>query len=232
MDHRNSMNQLWQKRWDKGDTTWHKEQVNPFLKEFFTSFTGEVAAKSILVPLCGKSVDLIWLHKKGMNVIGVELVKRAIEEFFDEHNMVYTVEESSVLPECLVYRHEDRMTIYQCDFFKITSELFGGPVDFLWDHGSLVAIEYESKLCYSKVIQSVFSSSGEGLVEVVGYDRTLHPGPPFSTVETDVVSFFSGKFSVEKLCEWKATQLPGYASKIPGLAEADYKVFYIQGMNR
>jgi thiopurine S-methyltransferase len=40
----------------------------------------------VLVPLCGKSLDLAWLAGQGYRVLGVEL-SRAVEDFFREHGL-------------------------------------------------------------------------------------------------------------------------------------------------
>ena len=56
---------MWEGRWSEGKTGWHKDKVNPHLEEFFSRFTGNVEGKRILVPMCGKSIDLAWLHGKG-----------------------------------------------------------------------------------------------------------------------------------------------------------------------
>ena len=44
----------------------------------------------ILVPLCGKSKDLIWLQKHFHQVIGVELVPQAVKVFFEENQITPT----------------------------------------------------------------------------------------------------------------------------------------------
>ena len=47
--------------------------------------------KTVLVPLCGKSLDLIHLHSLGHNVIGVEWIEQACLEFFSENKIEYSV---------------------------------------------------------------------------------------------------------------------------------------------
>lgn len=42
-----------------------------------------------LFPLCGKSLDMLWVSKLGHEVVGVEFVKSACEEFFTENNIKY-----------------------------------------------------------------------------------------------------------------------------------------------
>lgn len=41
----------------------------------------------VFVPLCGKSLDMIWLAQQGHEVIGVELSPVAVEDFFRENGL-------------------------------------------------------------------------------------------------------------------------------------------------
>ena len=36
------------------------------------------------VPLCGKSLDMGWLNEQGASVVGVDLVRQPLEQYFDE----------------------------------------------------------------------------------------------------------------------------------------------------
>ena len=50
---------FWLEKWEKGDTKFDQTEVNPYLirhKEIF----GDLKGKKIFVPLCGKSIDLLW----------------------------------------------------------------------------------------------------------------------------------------------------------------------------
>jgi hypothetical protein len=61
--------------------------VHPSLLQYGPTFRAAEAARAvregtapastaptILVPLCGKTVDLIWLYEQGYRVIGIEIV--------------------------------------------------------------------------------------------------------------------------------------------------------------
>ena len=48
-------NEDWAKRWIDGKTAWHKNTPNERLLKYFPQET-----KRVFVPLCGKTVDLIW----------------------------------------------------------------------------------------------------------------------------------------------------------------------------
>lgn len=51
----------WIERWTTNDSPWHKAQPHKFLVNNFREFTklGENPLH-ILVPLCGKTIDLLW----------------------------------------------------------------------------------------------------------------------------------------------------------------------------
>ena len=44
----------------------------------------------VFVPLCGKSLDMVWLAQQGHRVIGAELSQRAIDDFFAERGLAPT----------------------------------------------------------------------------------------------------------------------------------------------
>lgn len=48
-------NEDWAKRWIDGKTGWHKNAPNERLLKYFPKIT-----KRVFVPLCGKTVDLMW----------------------------------------------------------------------------------------------------------------------------------------------------------------------------
>ena len=87
---------VWESQWQKGDTSFHLAEVNPKLVDNMDELVGcgtgqaEDQHSNILVPLCGKSKDLIHLHGLGHSVTGCEWVEQACTEFFSENNIQYT----------------------------------------------------------------------------------------------------------------------------------------------
>ena len=109
---------VWEAEWNKGNTSFHLPEVNPkLLNNLDILLDPEPAAsesgpKNVLVPLCGKTKDLVHLHSLGHNVIGVEWVELAVDQFFSENNIgfseqplegvdgsVYTVSSTSSLKQ-------------------------------------------------------------------------------------------------------------------------------------
>ena len=70
------MNENWIERWETGKTGWHEPDGNQNLKTHW-QWTG----KRVLVPLCGKTPDLLWLESQGNEVVGVEVSELAVESF-------------------------------------------------------------------------------------------------------------------------------------------------------
>ena len=46
------------------------------------------------MPLCGKSLDMVWLAAQGHEVLGVELAPLAVEQFFAENELRPVIHES------------------------------------------------------------------------------------------------------------------------------------------
>lgn len=142
-------NELWQQCWRDRRTDFHQKTVNALLVRFWPRLT--LPRKSrVLVPLCGKSLDLMWLAKQGHEVIGVELSPIAVRAFFRE-NMLRPIR-----------RHVGAMTLWQhgqisilCgDFFALTrAEL--GEIDAVLDCAALTALPEDIRPAYVKHLRSL-----------------------------------------------------------------------------
>ena len=232
MTEREEINKVWKEKWDEGRSPWHQEETNPHLKEFFHLLDdGNLKGKRIFLPLCGKTVDLKWLYDHGMSVVGVDVVELAVKGFFEDNNLDYQIEDSPLLPDCKIYRHDDRLSIFVCDIFKVDAALLGGPCDYLWDRGALVAMVYDEQQKYWNIVDSILSPTAQALIECFEFDRTQHPGPPHSIPEDDLLQLLHGKFVVEQVCHRKNEDLPeGYATSHPALVESIRTMYYIKRM--
>ena len=79
-------NVLWLKCWRDQRTGFNQKTVNQLLTRFWPSLD-LVQGSRVFVPLCGKSLDMIWLAKQGHEVIGVELSPIAVWAFFRENHL-------------------------------------------------------------------------------------------------------------------------------------------------
>lgn len=169
--------QDWLDRWTAGNTGWHQTGVNESLREFWVS-PGPGAR--VLVPLCGKSWDLLWLAEQDLAVTGVELSAFAIEGFFSEHNLAYEKAETGSL---ICYRAVERdITLHCGDYFNFTAPKF----DALFDRASLIALDAEHRPAYAAHTKALLNDDAFQLLITLEYDQTLVHGPPFCVMAEEV----------------------------------------------
>ena len=142
----------WKDLWEDNVFPWHKEDVHPKLMQNLDILV-QTAGKSdpknckFFVPLCGKSIDMIFLHNKGFHVIGCEAVEKAVVDFFNENSIEYDKKEIS--DEISVFDAKTMNIKIVCgDYFKLTPDIVGGKMDCIFDRGSLVAIDKEQRTEY------------------------------------------------------------------------------------
>jgi thiopurine S-methyltransferase len=162
------MNGDWLERWQEGRTGWHERGGNKNLQRHWRA-----SGKRVLVPLCGKSSDLIWLEQQGNEVVGVELSEIAVTAFFEENGLDYDVVDG----ELTAYVARDRsITIHCGDYFRFAR----GPFDGYYDRGALVAIAPDERARYVRHTRKMLVEDAACLVVSVEYEQSTANGPPFS----------------------------------------------------
>ena len=109
---------FWLERWRQGQTGFHMKKTTPLLAKYWPAL-GVPRGSRVLVPLCGKSLDMIWLAGQGHRVMGVELSSLAVEQFFAENQLTPKV---SAAPAGTLYSAGD-IEILCGDIFALGSTL-------------------------------------------------------------------------------------------------------------
>ena len=86
----------WHERWTAERTAWHLEKPHPVLQRYEAELLGitspeERTARCVLFPLCGCSVDLAYLARRGHDVVGVEGVGLALDRLMQDWGKELTV---------------------------------------------------------------------------------------------------------------------------------------------
>lgn len=174
---------FWQARWREGRIGFHRTSPNPHLVAHASVFP--VGAR-VLVPLCGKSVDMGWLAARGHPVTGVELVEDAARAFFAEAGLTPA---RSVEGDFVRYRAEG-IDILSGDFFATSTELLGGPFAAAWDRAALIALPPEMRGRYVQLLKTLLKPSATVLLVTLETDDTA--GPPFSVPDEEVRKLYAG----------------------------------------
>ncbi|MEY4592132.1 MAG: hypothetical protein RIR18_1027 [Pseudomonadota bacterium] len=127
-------NALWVQCWRDRQTDFHQNLTNPLLIEFWPALHLALGSR-ILVPLCGKSLDMMWLLKQGHQVVGVELSPVAVRAFFKENHLQATQVQAGKLTRWV----SGNLTIFCGDFFALTGQDLG-IIDAIFDRAALTAL--------------------------------------------------------------------------------------------
>jgi len=184
---------FWHERWSNGEIGFHQQDFNKYM-QLFMDRLDILRGGHILVPLCGKSFDMMWLLEQGYRVTGIEISRLAVEDFFAENNISYQVINS---PGMRLYRN-DNLTIYCADIFTV--ELNHSPVtDAVYDRASLIALPQDMRPAYVKKLTSLLSEGTRSLLLTLEYPQQEMAGPPFSVTPFEVDQLFSDHYDIELL---------------------------------
>lgn len=183
---------FWRHRWENNLTGFHLNEVNPHLKENWTALNLKPGAR-VFVPLCGKTLDLIWLAEQGHQVVGIELSQLAVEAFFSENKLPV---ERNQLGDLELWR-SDKISLFCGDFYALTPEILG-QIDAVYDRASLIALPPVMRQEYARKLTELAQSAPKLLV-TLEYDQSKMDGPPFSVSETEVRTLYEANYQVKKL---------------------------------
>ena len=181
---------FWIKVWNEGKIGFHRSDVHEKLTSNILRLSPK-EGQTILVPLCGKSKDMLYLRSQGLNVRGIELSEIAAQEFFQE-NQVSPVE---VLEEENFKVYSSQGLAISCgDFFKLQAS---SKYDFIYDRASLVALPKEMRVPYAKILISALKSSGKYLLITYEFASGAITSPPHSVDLEEVHRLFGEALEIE-----------------------------------
>tara|TARA_B100002003_G_C14041365_1_gene501780 strand:+ start:326 stop:982 length:657 start_codon:yes stop_codon:yes gene_type:complete len=183
----------WLHFWENNETNWHSDTITQELAEYFELFELEPGDK-VFVPLCGKSLDMIYIVNQGFSVVGVEVSEFGIRQFFKENDLKYTV---TKVGDFDLYSSEN-LEIYCGDFFSLTSKHLNN-VKAVLDRKSLIALEPDLRQKYVKHLNDIISLGVRILLVTLHYPQHQMSGPPFSVDKSEVESLFSMTFETREL---------------------------------
>jgi len=186
--------EFWHKRWSSNQIGFHLPEVNPYLQRFWPQL-GLAQGSRVLVPLCGKTLDLLWLAHQGYSVLGVELSEKATVDFFLEHQLEPRVSEEGAFK---VFR-AGGIEIRCGDFFALGAQEVAGCTA-LYDRAALIALPVSMRERYAAHLQNILPEC-VGLLITLDYDQAQMPGPPFSVGDDEVRRLLGGAWRLEVLQE-------------------------------
>ncbi|MCH4882590.1 thiopurine S-methyltransferase [Pseudomonas sp. TMW22080] len=185
--------EFWHDRWDRNQIGFHLSQVNPYLQRLWPALGVEEGGR-VLVPLCGKSLDMSWLAANGHEVLGVELTQTAVEQFFSEQQVKPQVRQQGAFK---VYE-AGPVKILCGDVFALTEADVASCVG-LYDRAATIAFPPEMRAAYARHLSRILPPGCRGLLITLDYDQSQMNGPPFSVPDAEVQSLLSHAWALEVL---------------------------------
>lgn len=178
---------FWLERWHRGEIGFHRPSAHPLLARFWPRL-GVKESVPVLVPLSGKSLDMVWLRERGHPVTGVELSDDALAQFVAENDLSLAHTSSGY--------EGDGWNLIAGDWFEVQ---LPGPWPAFYDRAALVALPAHTRPAYAEKLCSLLTPRATGLLITLEYGRDEMDGPPFSVPAGEVQALFSGSCSVREL---------------------------------
>lgn len=202
--------EFWQARWQEKRIGFNQSEVNPLLTKYFSHLNVPTGGR-VFVPLCGKSIDMAWLAAQGYDVVGVELVETAVQEFFAEQNIIPTVHQHAHNPAIKYYQGQltgRTITLWVADIFALTAEDIGF-VDAVYDKAALIALPTNMRVKYSEHVHklgvNVSNKIEPQLLLTLNYDQSKKNGPPFSISSEQIQQYYGEHYQINELINEPAT---------------------------
>lgn len=178
---------FWKDSWDEGGykTSFHKLDVHAYLFKHLPP--PKLSNKKVLIPLCGKSVDLIYFREYAAQVIGVEFIHKAVNQFFEEQKLPFTKAGNFFLA--------DKLTIINSDFFNVSVDDIG-HIDLIYDRACLVALPPQLRFRYIQKIEELLPMGSQQFINTLEYFPTKLE-PPFSIPPTQVRDYYGYSHHIE-----------------------------------
>lgn len=202
---------FWNEMWTRERVPFHQPVVNRYLAAHGHRFP----AGKILVPLCGKSLDIKWLEDTKREVMGVELSSVACQAYFKEQKRPIHKSESG---KFVKFSDGNQVTLWCGDFFDLEpgdcSDVVG-----IYDQACLIAFPPDLRIRYVNHLRELLPGRTVPLLlNTFEYPQNLMEGPPFSVSQVDVERYFGPHISVLESVEVSPTR----HEKIPRLIEKSY----------
>lgn len=210
----------WFQKWESQDIGFNQAQPNKLMQTYFSRLNLPPGSR-VFVPLCGQSIDMLWLIAAGYEVIGVELSQIACRRFFEAHKIPNTVAE---IKNFSVYS-SDKITIFCGDFFKLNQALLG-KIDVIYDRAALIALPIDTRKRYAQHLLELATPTTSMFLITMEYNQAEMPGPPFSVNEREINELYHPHFAISLLARTQFVA-PSHL-QLKGLTQACEQVYCLK----
>ena len=162
------------------------------------SQANKASGTNVFVPLCGKSLDLLWLADCGHHVYGVELSEIAVESLFTENDLVFERTSEDLFTKYSGEHCGKNITIWCGDYFSLTPSMLP-TIHLFYDRAAFIALSPQTRSDYLDALARLLGTNAFGLMVTLEYVDGLITPPPHSITPPKVKNICSANFLVETL---------------------------------
>lgn len=200
--------QFWINRWKNNEGLgFNQLKPNIYLQKYLSQLNLLPGAR-IFVPLCGKSIDMYWLHQQGFSIIGLDLSEIACGDFFIENKIACTLKNINGFN---VFESPG-IKLLEGDFFKLKPNDLE-PIHAVYDRAALIALPPHMRIAYATHMAFLIKP-GTQILLICFTCEEKNDGPPFSVSEQEIHQLFSENFEIEKLHDAPTDFLPNATNQI------------------
>ncbi|TAN05528.1 MAG: thiopurine S-methyltransferase [Rhodanobacteraceae bacterium] len=190
--------EYWLQRWREGRTGWHHDKVMPLLEKHWPTLNVPRGAR-VLVPLCGKSLDMLWLAQQGLQVLGVDLSPVALETFLTDNQLHARGRAQAGSTHYEVTNPPGGgIELVNGDVFSVAGAVLGACHAF-YDRAALIALPAADRERLAGEVYATLAPAARGLLITLDYPEGEMQGPPFSVDESEVHRLFDARWTVRQL---------------------------------
>lgn len=231
----------WQQLWRSGSDSFTLEEPNANLTTHLEDLlpgrsNAPIDPRSVLVPLCGRSVDLVFLESRQRSVWGVDIAGAALQRFAQDHGGGVASSwklEGHNGSRAYHLRTLPRLTLVHADFLALRPRDYrdpegaplsspladddSPPFDAVWDRGGLTSMPPALRLSYASLLHGLLRPGARALVEF------LSPSTDLALSEDAVTGLLAGAFTGGRVSRLRRADVraafPDFAP--PGLSFLD-----------
>lgn len=188
--------EFWLERWQANLIGFHQDEINDYLLRYWPKL-GVMHNSRILVPLCGKSLDMLWLAEQGHPVIGIEISQLAVESFFNDNGLTAEIHKE----EYGLRYTSGQLDILCADYFALSRQDIGEVAAF-YDRAALIALTPAQRPGYVAQLGKLIGAGTHGLLITLAYNQLEMSGPPFSVTDDEVQRLFTPGYRLDQLFQF------------------------------
>ena len=212
--------EFWLERWERSEIGFHQDEINPYLVQYWPELPC-LRGSEVFVPLCGKSMDMVWLRQQGNFVLGVELSAIAVRNFFHEQGMSPERVSGGKFDNYIA----DGICLSCGDFFDLRKEDMA-QVSAVYDRASLVALPPNMRESYARHLVDILPPGTKILLVTFDYPQSEMQGPPFAVSVNEVEALY-GKYADIRLLAQEDALVQNPRFKQRGVTRMEESIFLL-----